>query len=229
MSKRHRTTANQSGFTLVEIAIVLVIIGLLIGGILKGQELITNAKIKKVGAELTSVSTAYYAYLDRYKAVPGDDLLASTRLTGAVNGGGDGNITGLFDAVPALPGAPVAAEESNLFWQHTRMAGLMSGDAVTALPPTNAVGGVLGVQQGTTAADIYDMTGLCVCTSLIPWKIAQAVDVAMDDGVSGTGSIRVGADAAVATAAAAVAVYGPAVAATAALEGGLHTLCMVIR
>ena len=43
---------RQSGFTLVEIAIVLVIIGLLLGGVLKGQELITQAKIKNVANDL---------------------------------------------------------------------------------------------------------------------------------------------------------------------------------
>lgn len=226
MFNRNRIHANQSGFTLVEIAIVLVIIGLLIGGILKGQELITNAKIKNLGSDLKSVSTAYYAYLDRYKAIPGDDLLASTRFTGAVNGGGNSVIAGVYDATPA--GAPIlSTEESNLFWQHTRMAGLMSGDAVTALPPANAVGGKLGIEQ--QAATAYGLTGAVVCASQVPWKIAQAVDIAMDDGVSDTGMIRAGADGVTATAAATAAIYGPAVPATAALEKGIHTICMSIK
>ena len=70
---------NQTGFTLVEIAIVLVIIGLLLGGILKGQEMITQAKIKNVVADFSGISAAYYGYQDRYKAIPGDDLNAGTR------------------------------------------------------------------------------------------------------------------------------------------------------
>ena len=61
---------SQKGFTLVEIAIVLVIIGLLLGGILKGQEMITQAKIKNVIADLTGVSAAMYGYQDRYRALP---------------------------------------------------------------------------------------------------------------------------------------------------------------
>ena len=63
---------NQKGFTLVEIAIVLVIIGLLLGGVLKGQELITNSKIKAVTGDLEGVSAAYYAYQDRTGRLPGD-------------------------------------------------------------------------------------------------------------------------------------------------------------
>ena len=53
------TIRKQAGFTLVEIAIVLVIIGLLLGGILKGQEMITQAKIKNVIADMSGVSAAY--------------------------------------------------------------------------------------------------------------------------------------------------------------------------
>jgi prepilin-type N-terminal cleavage/methylation domain-containing protein len=70
---------SQQGFTLVEIAIVLVIIGLLLGGILKGQEMITQAKIKNVVSDFSGISAAYYGYQDRYRAIPGDDQQAATR------------------------------------------------------------------------------------------------------------------------------------------------------
>ncbi len=69
----------QSGFTLVEIAIVLVIIGLLLGGVLKGQELIEQSKIKRVVNDFNNISAAFATYQDRYKALPGDDLNAATR------------------------------------------------------------------------------------------------------------------------------------------------------
>ena len=65
--------ARQSGFTLVEIAVVLVIIGLLLGAILQGTELIDNSRIKKASADISAVSAAYLSYQDRYQALPGDD------------------------------------------------------------------------------------------------------------------------------------------------------------
>src|SRR3989449_10192134 len=85
---------TQQGFTLVEIAIVLVIIGLLLGGILKGQEMITQAKIKNVIADFSGVSVAYHGYQDRYRAIPGDDPNAATRWASMTNPApvaGDGN------------------------------------------------------------------------------------------------------------------------------------------
>src|SRR5258708_17190670 len=88
---------RQQGFTLVEIAIVLVIIGLLLGGILKGQEMITQAKIKNVIADFSGVSAAYHGYQDRYRAIPGDDPNADTRWTvapAAVKGDGNGIVAG---------------------------------------------------------------------------------------------------------------------------------------
>src|SRR5476651_1832312 len=83
---------RQTGFTLVEIAIVLVIIGLLLGGILKGQEMITQAKIKNVVNDFNGITAAMNSYQDRYRALPGDELNASARWTtgSVVSGGGNG-------------------------------------------------------------------------------------------------------------------------------------------
>ena len=219
---------GQSGFTLVEIAIVLVIIGLLLGGVLKGQELIENAKIKNLANDIRGVTAAYYTYVDRYRAVPGDDAAASTRFTGAVNGGGNGLITGVYSATTA----PAATAESNNFWQHLRAAGLVSGSGSN--PATHALGGLLGVQSEVSAAggSTYGMVGPVLCAGNLPWKVAQALDTLIDDGSGNTGSARVGAasttaNAATTTVAATVTEgYGPATAATAALEAGRHTFCV---
>src|SRR3979411_2090741 len=88
--------STEAGFTLVEIAIVLVIIGLLLGGILKGQEMITQAKIKNVMSDFSGISAAYHGYQDRYRAIPGDDPGAGGRWTtapAAVSGDGDGQVS----------------------------------------------------------------------------------------------------------------------------------------
>jgi prepilin-type N-terminal cleavage/methylation domain-containing protein len=184
---------QQRGFTLIEIAIVLVIIGLLLGGVLKGQELITQAKIKNVANDMNGVSVAIYAYQDRYKRLPGDDNGATARWTTIALNQGNGNsqIAGTYNSVND-------ADETRAFWSHLRFAGLISGPTDTvanaSAQPTNAAGGITGVQQGALS-----LGGLVVCSGKLPAKIAQAVDSQFDDGVAGTGSVRAIVDAAVPT------------------------------
>src|SRR5438552_12184309 len=96
--------STEAGFTLVEIAIVLVIIGLLLGGILKGQEMITQAKIKNIVNDFNGITAAINSYQDRYRTLPGDDLSAATRWAtqGAISGNGDGQ----FNKAAAIGVAP---------------------------------------------------------------------------------------------------------------------------
>ena len=176
---------QQSGFTLVEIAIVLVIIGLLLGGVLKGQELITQAKIKNITNDFNGMSAAIYAYQDRYKRYPGDDNDAGTRWTSpaAVSGNGDARV-GLA-GITALIDCSASAVENCQFWQHLRLAGFIAGDTATKLSPQNAVGGVLHVQDGALG-----LSGLVVCSTNLPGKVANAIDAQFDDGKPGTGQVR---------------------------------------
>src|SRR5574339_527581 len=99
---------KDNGFTLVEIAIVLVIIGLLLGGILKGQEMITQAKIKNAMADFTGISAAYHGYQDRYRSIPGDDS-GATRWSGATAGNNDGIVAGTYNSA-------TNNAESRLWW-----------------------------------------------------------------------------------------------------------------
>src|SRR5437660_7102925 len=120
----NRKKSIEDGFTLVEIAIVLVIIGLLLGGILKGQEMITQAKIKNVIADFSGVSAAYHGYQDRYRAIPGDDPNAATRwasMTNPVPVAGDGN--GIVAGTYNNGGATCATNvEACRWWDHLRKA-----------------------------------------------------------------------------------------------------------
>src|SRR4249920_300286 len=122
LSTINSKNSAQAGFTLVEIAIVLVIIGLLLGGILKGQEMITQARIKNVVNDFNGITVAVTSYQDRYRFLPGDDPNADTRWTtqAPAKGDGSGVIAGTYNATPA-GATPTGAEESNLFWQHLRI------------------------------------------------------------------------------------------------------------
>jgi len=193
----NRKKSTEAGFTLVEIAIVLVIIGLLLGGILKGQEMITQAKIKNVINDFNGITVAITSYQDRYRALPGDDKNASARWTtqNPANGDGDGVIAGFYNAndTAGTGGAPAAAAESNLFWQHLRIAGFVAGvtiGAASGTQPPNAAGGIIGVENAVVGTNGLGFTGLTICSSNLPDKIAIAVDTQMDDGNSGTGQLR---------------------------------------
>ena len=173
------------GFTLVELAIVLVIIALLLGGILKGQELVTSAKIRNLAGDFTAVAAATYAYQERFQALPGDDSGASGRWGyGIPDGDRGGSIGGEFCADPSSAG------ESVNFWRHLRLAGLLAGDAGSADQPANAASGIVGVQTGTGVAKAPDLPGLVICSSNLSGKIASALDAQFDDGKPQTGTVR---------------------------------------
>jgi prepilin-type N-terminal cleavage/methylation domain-containing protein len=187
--------ALQKGFTLVEIAIVLVIIGLLLGGILKGQEMITQAKIKNIISDFSGISAAYHGYQDRYRALPGDDVNAATRWAGATAGGGNGVVAGTYNNAGA---ACTAAVESCGWWDHLRRSGFVAGAGV--LQPLNALSGIVGVQTGDGvtppgpalggAAGAGGFFALMMCSANLPDKVAIATDTQMDDGQRLTGSVR---------------------------------------
>lgn len=189
---------QQSGFTLVEIAIVMVIIGLLLGGVLKGQEVITNAKIKNINNDVSGVSAAIYSYQDRYNTLPGDDVAAGAHVNGGISNAaaGDGAIDGAYNAAGTSP-AVIANTESALVWHHLRSAGLLSGDPLSSIAPNHAFGGSIGVQSGlndvTIAAatnSVNGLTGILIGFSSIPADMAVILDSQADDNDPDAGSIR---------------------------------------
>jgi len=184
---------KQAGFTLIELAIVLVIIGLLLGGVLRGQELINSAKVKNMARDFQNVQVYIYGYQDKYKALPGDDKNAATHLTGATIDPGDGNglIGGNWDST-------TTTDESVNFWQHVRLAGLAPGSTTVSAGgylPTNADGGQLGVQSISGHTNLptspSSITGAyVVCSGSILGKFVKQLDTTLDDGDTSAGSMR---------------------------------------
>ena len=210
---------NQSGFTLIEIAIVLVVIGLMMGGVLKGQSMIDNAKVKALSNEFGSIQSMVNAYQDKFRALPGDDNAATTHLTGATQATAAG--TGTLDTGTWVGAtAPDTGNKSSLFWQHVRLAGLAIG-ASTSGEANNALGGKLGVTTNAAHVNIPATVGgaFTACSSAIPGKIAKPLDIMMDDGKPDSGAMV-----------AAKETSGAIVAATAAdssfADKDLYTVCL---
>ena len=168
---------NQKGFTLVEIAIVLVIIGLLIGGVLKGQSIIQNAKVKRVVKSADELRAAIYTFYDKYGVYPGDEANATIPPGDTNNGDGLGQIDG--------------TDEAAMAFQDLALSDIISGNYSGTVGdlPKHAFGDVYWVQWvtppgGTGGTDHYIMF------SNLPWDVALEIDTKYDDGVYNTGSIR---------------------------------------
>ena len=190
---------RQQGFTLIEIAIVLVIIGLLLGGVLKGQELITAARVRNLAAQLDGVKIAYLGFQDRYRSLPGDYASAQA----AANIPGSGGIATLGCTTASCSNGKIddgTENESILAWHQLGRAGFITGnyDGAGATPnpqntPTNAFSGYLQLindavyldPNATPPASLTVKTG-----SNVPSPILAELDRKIDDGFPQTGSLR---------------------------------------
>jgi len=175
---------DSKGFTLIELAIVLVIIGIILGAVLKGQELVNNAKIKRAYNQQREAFAGIYTYFDKYGKYPGDDPNAATRWVGTTSGDNDGLIDGFTFGC-----AVGAATETCQTWRHMRNANLISGDTASAQNPSNIFGGSIGVGYAT----VQTLTTQWIGLDNVPADVAESIDVQYDDGIYNTGSIRASA------------------------------------
>ncbi|MDP1912734.1 MAG: prepilin-type N-terminal cleavage/methylation domain-containing protein [Gammaproteobacteria bacterium] len=187
---------KQSGFTLIEIAIVLVIIGLLLGGVLQGQQLIENSRVRAAANDFDGIPAAMFSYLDRYGRLPGDDgPTATLAARGAAWSGITAPVTatnGLLDAAAA--GTFTGAAENGVLFQQLRASGFIPGDPTltgAAALPTNPFGGLIGLTNAAVMpAGVTGLQGNKICMSNVPGSAAIALDTQLDDGVGTTGRFR---------------------------------------
>src|SRR5262245_26033538 len=118
---------KAAGFTLIEIAIVLVIIGLLVGGVVKGQELITSARVRSLIAQQDGAKAAFFGFQDRYRAIPGDYAAAGTGINCGAAACLSGDGSGYIDA-PNSSGI----HEEILAWHHLSASGFLGGSYTMA-------------------------------------------------------------------------------------------------
>ena len=186
---------KQTGFTLIEIAIVLVIIGLLLGGVLKGQELITSARVRNIITQQDGIKAAFYGFQDRYRAMPGDYAQATANITGA---GGIGNGNGQIESAGAVVNSS-QPQEDILAWDHLSHAGFLNGSFIFAAAPTTATSPVN--PYNAVLQLIHDGVYLDVAVPVpsrlnlktgnqVPAEILAEIDRKIDDGNARLGVFR---------------------------------------
>lgn len=179
---------KQNGFTLVEIALVLVVTGILIGGVFKARELIFNANLKRIERDKAGIVAAIYSYQDRYRQLPGDDNFAKQRFpiysdgindpaATDINGDGSATIDGSWNGT--------ANSETANFWKHLRASGLIQGDGDDDTQPTNAFGGIVGIRNGSLL-----ISGHVMIVGSISGDIAEILENRLDDSDPTTGIIQ---------------------------------------
>ena len=196
LSKKNSSTA-QGGFTLIEIAIVLVIIGLLLGGVLKGQELINTARVRALNNSVDGITAAWFSFQDRYRGFPGDYSQASVNLPGVTTANATNAGNGLVDT----------PEERGFVWTHLQAAGYITGSfdgAVVAeneyrcnltTCPDNGFGAGMNLSYTTqskglpaTAADAHEL----ITGGGIPVEVLAELDRKVDDGKPLAGAMQLG-------------------------------------
>ena len=213
----HKHRSVEEGFTLVELSIVLVIIGLIIGGVLVGQDMIKAAEIRSTVSQIQEYDTAANTFRDKYEYVPGDvagakaTILGLTARSGAI-GRGDGN--GLIQAAAASGAASIyLGYETALYWRDLNQMSLVAGsfdtasDALitSATPDTNKLympeakikRGNLITVFASTGRNYYQITGVTAVaagvytlTAVLSPQEAMNLDQKLDDGRPLTGVVR---------------------------------------
>lgn len=203
-------TTHDAGFTLVELALVLTIMGLLAGGVLKAQEMIANSRVTTTISQVQAYQRAVGIFHDSYLAIPGDFNAAQTCLRDCAasnqcyNGNGNGEV-GSADAAWQTVSAAITSENAQV-WRHLALADLLQGVMTSGTGvgygmshPASRMAGGFHARQASASAGLPD--GLVMVMRADPqgtWQGASRgmaisprdavkIDRKMDDGQAFSG------------------------------------------
>jgi prepilin-type N-terminal cleavage/methylation domain-containing protein len=174
--------AKQSGFTLVELAIVLVIIGLILGMAFKGKDLIDGAKVKSIAAQYNKIQAAFNIYYERYGAYPGDGC--GVVVLGAVFTPCTGAKNGLLDNANEANSSMILLQNANL---------LSAADVQSPFGLTWAVttSGNTTLNAGVGRVNYLSLTNNAAAPQAsADARFVCALDRLIDDGINSSGNIR---------------------------------------
>jgi prepilin-type N-terminal cleavage/methylation domain-containing protein len=188
---------KKNGFSLIELSIVLIIIGLLVAGVSSGSKLIEQARIGKAVSALKDFKGSYLTFMLTYEKTPGD-MNNAVEFFGATTANGDGN--------SQIEAAAAATSESLLAWQHMSLAGVISGTFTQPADGIQIAGttGPKSALNSTCNAPLYngtvtsnglqvgtdnDSTDCSATTSLLAVTVYK-IDNKIDDGVANSGEIQ---------------------------------------
>jgi hypothetical protein len=173
---------RQGGFTVVEVALVMMLFALLAGIVLAANELILSARARALSADLDAYRSAYFGFLDRYRAMPGDMGTAVRDIRGTTtNGNGDGRIE-----------AAGVVDEPALAWEHLVRAGYLQGRyrTIDRPAPVNVFGAPARVETGNRFAGGVAVRHNFNTGNLVPASVLAEIDRKLDDGFATTGAVR---------------------------------------
>lgn len=144
-------------FSLIEIAIALVIIGIMIGGVLKGQDLLHNARLSALISQINQYRLSTVTFVDRYGALPGDFDKASTLIDSSLS---NGNNNGIIQGPGAANPSSGSNYQATSFWAHLAAADMIPD------PGTKQQTATVGPNQGFPSTKLGG--GITVCHNPAP-------------------------------------------------------------